>query len=554
MKFRLRCGAWRSADCLPPSGRSRSSCSTDVPSFVPAWARAQKVQRLRRQSLKLCGTRLLVYASLALLPLAAGCEITDEGAISYRIAEMSSPDRRGEAIVLATAGEAKFGSAKEMAANTAGNSDGKKGHSSDPLLPLTLIRQEQGMPSRAIRQGDSIAIRLRHVYVNHCSAIPLNAQRVLSNFALTRPICEEAILANAFEITNGRSFPVGPAAKNDARVIFFSTDVEGGTLSGAHGQHLNLANLPIYGPITYNGGPLALVLYMIEVDAETPQVKALLSSLASFGSTIYPPASPALGILNKVGGTLLEGEQDDTDFAYSVQFDSYPDDSEDDRGDPRAAASQGHAWLEEGNYVFIREQNRQATTPWGDLVLDDNTGRLYKKATTDGNGGKITEEYKDNTYLVIQVLRNLPAKDIDQQQVVFANFRSDLENKNKVKADTIGHVAQTVELDIKHSANFDAARRSLGAIEKFCAQKDRAGEASAKIARNTFDLVNLLAPDGNNEEQRLDPKQVQLLLQRMRVVANATSSGELARYQAPVSWSANVKEEIRQSLLNCGTS
>ena len=468
--------------------------------------------------------------------MVAGCAITDEGAVSYRIAEPLPPGKRSsrideiheQSIVLTTSNPNLL---------------------VDPVMPLRLARQDLGMPSAAIRNGDSITVRLRHVYVNDCSAFPFSPQRVFSNFAIARPNCEEAVLVNAFEMTKGKSFPIGPTAKNDARVIFFSTDVEGGNALGAEGQNLNFDNMPIYGPITYNGGPFALDLYVIEIDAETPQIKALLGTLASLGSIVYAPASPALGVLNTIGGALLDGEQDDTDFRFSAVFDSYPDTVED---------PQGHAWLEEGNYVFVREQDRQQQTPWTELLFDDNTGKIYKKAADDSNS---REEYRDNTYIVIQILKNLPAKDIDQQQVLFSDFRADLKARAEAEAELIKTAANAVAKDLTHIANFDAARQALNSIEKYCARKKRGdvrSDADADAKRHAFDLVGLIAArapaQGDKEQPSLSPEQVQILLRRMRVLANPTDDAALQLYSAPkvAEWNAQDKTAVRAGVLSCG--
>ena len=516
------------------------------PGDTPIWGPDLCRERwpLRRGRPGRSARRLVLSGLLIFLSVLAGCAITDEGAISYRVAETlptkeretRASDIRGQAIVLTTSNDNRL---------------------TDPIMPLTLVRQELEMPSQAIRNGNSIAIRLRHVYVNDCSAFPLNPQRVLSNFAIARPNCEEAILANAFEMTKGKSFPVGPAAKNEARIVFFSTDVEGGNAMGAQGQSLNLANLPIYGPITYNGGPMALVLYLIEVDAETPQIKALLSSLASLGSIVYPPASPALGILNKVGGALLEGEQDDTDFAFSLQLDSYPELGDAGQGSVGAGPSQGHAWLEEGNYVFIREQDRQKVTPWADLVFDDNTGKVFRTISSADGRSILREEYKDNTYLVIQILKGLPSKDIDQQQVLFSDFRADLQTRAKAEAATIQAAAEAVANDLTHIANFDAARRALNSIEKYCARKRQGEEVNdADANRSVFDLVGLVAASAPKEgggEPSLAPEQAQILLRRMRLVANATSESDLQLFTSPVSWTAQGKARVSERMLKCGS-
>ena len=496
-----------------------------------AHAQSARLSALVRQACR-AGLALCVSA------LAASCAISDEGAVSYRKAVSS------ETLL-------------------------KAPNSGDPRMPLELVRQDLAKPSAAIRNGESITIRLRHAYISDCSAIPINPNRVLSNWAVFRPNCEEAVLVNAFEMTKGKPFPVGPAARDKARVIFFSTDVEGANrVLHYTGQDLNFDNMPIYGPITYNGGPLALDLYLIEIDAESPQIKALLGTIANLGSVVYPPASPALGVLNTVGGALLDGEQDDTDFRFSVVFDSYPDALLDSSsaaaindGSQPVSFAPGHAWLEEGNYVIVRQENRQDKTPWSELVFDDNTGKIYKKVSDSQSSSG--EEYRENTYLVVQILKDLPAKDIDQQQVLFSDFRSELKEGAEGEAQKITAAANALATNLTHTSNFDDARQALHAIDRYCERKDsgKTVDASHTLAakQSIYDLVELLGPqkaqEGSNKPSfNLSDSQQKILLKRVRKLAKAEAAADQHLYTTAglSSWNDQNKENIRNALAACG--
>jgi hypothetical protein len=87
-------------------------------------------------------------------------------------------------------------------------------------------------------------------------------------------------------------------------------------------------------------------LTVLELDnAESAQVKSLLKTLASIGASAYPPASPVLAVLDRVGEQLLKGDTDDTELRYS--FVLHPMNS---LGDPRYAA------LAVGNYALVKEE------------------------------------------------------------------------------------------------------------------------------------------------------------------------------------------------------
>jgi len=94
-----------------------------------------------------------------------------------------------------------------------------------------------------------------------------------------------------------------------------SNDVE-------EGQFLNLTNMPIYGPITYNGYPIGIVISVIEIDANSAQISALLGTLASAGAMAYPPAAPVLPLLDSLGQSLLSSGTDDIEFRFTFALDA----------------------------------------------------------------------------------------------------------------------------------------------------------------------------------------------------------------------------------------
>ena len=201
---------------------------------------------------------------------------------------------------------------------------------------------------------------------------------------------EIGIIANVFERTNGASISYDPAdANKNGRVVFYSEDVR------ETGQLLNLSRLPVFGPKTYTGKPFFMTFSILEFDnEENERFRALLKTLANVGSTSYPPSAPVLGVLNSLGGALLSGNQNDTEFRYHMEFDP-----------PNTVSKlQTDAGLAEGYYVFVREERRDIDTSWDDLIYDEFTGWLRIGNTN----------YRNRSWFVIRVRRENPETAIDQ--------------------------------------------------------------------------------------------------------------------------------------------
>jgi hypothetical protein len=212
----------------------------------------------------------------------AGCAASNEGAVDYRKAEAT----------MAVLPPGKFSETEK-----------------DPLQPLHLIRKNYASwdGDAALVKGDSITIRLRQSRITDCIEIP-------NPFDDFIPNCEIAVVVHAFEFGKGEDFDFGPDAAKKGRIVFFSPDVRAG-------QTLNFDNMPIYGPITYNGGPIGLNIFVIEIDDSNEQFKALLNTIAKTGGTIYPPASPVLKVLDQIGTALLSGGTDDIELRYTIVLD-----------------------------------------------------------------------------------------------------------------------------------------------------------------------------------------------------------------------------------------
>lgn len=161
--------------------------------------------------------------------------------------------------------------------------------------------------------GDTLSLHLRSAFIKNFAEEPVTP--FITN-AFTRswrePIGEIAIVANAFEEKNGKE--LGFEDLDNGRVVFYSDDVR-------KGQMINFNNMPIYGPLLYNGAPFAFRIAIFELDITSERVKAMLDTIAKAGGTAYPPASPVLNLLNGIGKTLLNGGQNDTELRYTMVLD-----------------------------------------------------------------------------------------------------------------------------------------------------------------------------------------------------------------------------------------
>ena len=211
---------------------------------------------------------------------------------------------------------------------------------------------------------------------------------------LVDPKGEILIIARIIERNNSGTTYNYADIKDKGRVVFYSDDVKG------RGQYLNFSNLPIYGPITYNGKPLYLEFNILELDnAENEKTKALLNTLAELGSSAYPPAAPILGVLNSLGASLLSGDQDDLEFRYHMEL--VP-------ATKKQSNLLSRPFIKEGVYVFLRNEDRVRDNEWDGLTFDAGNGRLM-------NGG---ESYRGSTYLVVQIAKGDNPVDLDTAQTV----------------------------------------------------------------------------------------------------------------------------------------
>lgn len=390
-----------------------------------------------------------IYSLILIFIILTGCAFSQEGAVDYRKAELLTKERRNQID-------------KDIV-------DEKLPDENGMVVPVKLVRKASYANNAShadalIRKGDSITIRLRQGFISQFWELPLNP------FRKFRPNGEIAVIVRAFEFDGDdatEDFDFGPGGIEEGRLVFFSNDVE-------EDQFLNFDNMPIYGPITYEGNPIGIDISVIEIDSNSDQMNALLDTLATAGGRAYPPAAPILSILDQLGGSLLRSGTNDIEMRFTLALDP-----------PNGYRGLFYPRVETGDYVFIREDDRQANTNWAKLELDANSGRIYKVLE---NSKRLP--YRDNSYMVMQINKGFDSEDIDLSENTFGKFLERLQEEDARKAEDLEPFLEdinTLSYGRVQKRNFITAR---GLMYQFIHAKKEGNNDAAKLA--AFDLHQIL--------------------------------------------------------------
>lgn len=321
-------------------------------------------------------------------------------------------------------------------------------------MALKAKYAQNGNEQAKIIKGDTITIDLKQGFIKN-----FTERSGIFDFNGTKG--EIAIVANVYEMSNvgGRNkINFGPDSINSGRVVFFSSDVR-------KGQPLNLSQIPMYGPMRYDGNRLVIQLYVIEIDAQNSQMTSLLSTLASLGGTAYPPASPVLKVLDTLGSSLIKANKNDIEFAYTMTL--LPD-SGSGYAEP--------AVLTAGNYIFGRREDRTQNFDWAGLRYNDNTGRLQ-----NGDGS----QYRDETYLTVQIDKGYDEISLELQQATLTELVGEL---NAEKASDLNEVKAIAEGYAKSIMRLKKRNKARALLDKI-----RRGGLVANVAQSTsFELMDIV--------------------------------------------------------------
>ncbi|QLA17072.1 hypothetical protein [Desulfolutivibrio sulfoxidireducens] len=308
---------------------------------------------------------------MLLVVLLPGCAVLNEGAVNYR---------------------------KQKFSTSGGNTP----------EPLELVKKfdTDANKDKAIlsSRGDTVSIHLTQGFIKSFTELPSIWKGEL--FGPSR--AEIAVVVNVSSLKDSE-IDFKSTAQNTGRLVYYNDDVR-------KNQYLNFSYIPVFGPVAYDGYPLAMQIYIIEMDAEDAQIKPLLHTMASIGSSLYSPSAPVLSLLDSLGSALLSGNTDDILMRYHMTF--YPNTGE---------LVAHYPVLETGNYVLVRRGNRnegpgkegdKPAFDWDKVRLDPEDGRLVW-------GDDPKKCFTDETYLVFQVQRGFPA-DTLKSATSYAAFRAQL--------------------------------------------------------------------------------------------------------------------------------
>lgn len=256
--------------------------------------------------------------------------------------------------------------------------------------------------------GKSAPSEQSPIAVGDCFSVNL-AAGFIGDFREVGQKGEVVIVARVSERKVG-SLEFGSGSVKSGRVIYFGNDVK-------QRQQLNFSYLPMYGPMKYTGRPLDVQLYVIEID-DADQFKPLLSTLANVGAGAYPPAAPALKLLDTIGGALLSASRDDNLLEYSFCLNGRM---------PGLDKTYGFNYgeypvFEAGHYVVVRQQNRK-----GDLremvsnVYYDPYDQVLKRYDPQS---KSIKPYVDDSYLIVHVKRELISSALDSDDKFYKTFET----------------------------------------------------------------------------------------------------------------------------------
>ena len=369
-----------------------------------------------------------------------------------------------------------------------------------PIHCTVLLRQGISDPNMAIHENDSVYISLRRAFVKNFYALPDNL------FKPHRINGEVAIIVKVFEFKEGRDFRFGPKGFDDGRLVYYSSDVE-------TQQFLNFNNLPIYGPIRYGGDLLGLEIVMIELNNENKATESVLKTLAELGQTAYAPAEPILQALNSLGKTMLNSDHDVL-LRYFVVFNPPPEVYE----------GLNYPVLEMGDYAFVRREGRRTETNWEDLRLNHNTGLLCKS-----NGKDL---YRGETYLTLQILRNVPSASIDTEQNIYSKVLPEIQSE--ALGDGTGQVLKSIEVGLEgiiHAENMSKARPKLELLKR--AQSDRSDKLYRKALAALYDLAKMVAKaePATKKTDKLSATQAEHILDVVREALGAKEPSEFRKFE-----------------------
>ena len=452
--------------------------------------------------------KMLAILSLIVV-VVSGCAWTNEGEVDFRRTNITYTDEQKEI----------DGEIKKVSNGAKDNTEKISITKNHKLLQKLEVKNFSLGENASFEKGDSLSVHLRSAFIKNFSENTLSPW-ITKAFTKTwgNPKGEIAIVANSFEMKDGKELSF--ENMQEGRVVFYSKDVH-------KGQFFNFNNMPIYGPLEYSGAPFAFRIAIFELDINSSQMEALLGTISMAGATAYAPASPVLELLNGLGKTLYNGDQNDTEFRYSMVLDH-----------KSGSRYINHFKLEIGNYVLIRKERKSFCDkvknyigydrqknhiPWDRLRLNENEAKLY---IIDDNNKLVP--YTEKTYLIVEINKNLCDVNIELDENNFSSLIGVLQESDKTKAKSWKFTHDAVmKLAIERSQirNFSRAKEILDDLEKsektlsVHEKRTEAKELFKMLARSVDEEGNCLEVDPDKTDSikyELSDSQVKYILKRLR--------------------------------------
>ncbi len=302
---------------------------------------------------------------------------------------------------------------------------------------------------------------------------------------------EIAIVIKAHELTETKDLELSEKSADSGRLIYYSDDV-------SPKQILNFSYLPVYGPITYHGNPVAIQIFIIEIKKTNSQIKPILTSLAQSGSAMLPPGSPTLSLLDNLGSVLLNSNKENIIFRYSMVL--HPKGSSKVLPFPK---------LEVSNLVFVRQEDRQETLDWAKLSFNPNDGRLYEVNETGGE--KREKLFRDHTYISMQIQKGFDPTKLDLAYNTYKGMNILLSPETYRNGQEFESVVKGYMNDQYRAGLFGKLRTTLNSLPTVGASQ------FSRRDRMAYSLVSNLAEQIIKERRRqqdrsLDSAQIDYLL------------------------------------------
>lgn len=290
-------------------------------------------------------------------------------------------------------------------------------------------------------QGDFISVSMRTGVVGWFSEGL--EQRALNGLFDSPLKGEIAILAN---VTEGMRSPGSLDADGnlEGRVVFYSGDIY-------RGQRLNEFNLPIYGPTRYEGGPLTIDFWVLELDrSESQQMEAVLTTLSSLSTELPVMASPGIDILSRIGTAFLQSNQDDVIGHMTLTL-----------MQPRPGQSTQDPILQVGDLIASRREARgEGIGTLDGCTYDPASGRVYETANTANSCG-----LTDGENVLVFAIRKVPEGQSIAPTVTLAELTNRVSNA-QVGSSAIPNLSSAIEVAADQALSKSAYSDSMLALER----------------------------------------------------------------------------------------